>query len=434
MAQFPTQQVSALVNNMIKQVIGTEAFQQVSSQGIVAMGDLVLGDGKNTEAWMNSLPLRIGKTILVQRYYENELNDLELDDYTWGAIMQKIRVMAPDFIEDPSWTLTDGQTVDQYVVHKPTVLQKFYYARTPYVLPLSRPIYQLEDAFLSYEAMARFLSTVQTEVKNKLELGIESLARICIINFIAECQKTPGRVINLVGDYMAETGKTGVTAQNAYFDPDFLRYASTIMRYTSGLLQSMSYKYGDGTAMNFTPPRDQRMKVIRRFNMALQSEVEYNAFHRDLIALRNFKELNFWQNINNPTSIKVERASDGTSVELDNIVGLLYDRNALGTYRRSRRTLTTPVNALGAYYNTYWHMWQLWFNDMSENGVVFTLSTDPSPASDLTRELSMIRSRDQSAKAINQLIPKPPVRTEETKAEETKAEETKAEETKAEEK
>ena len=117
MAQFPTQQVSALVNNMIKQVIGTEAFQQVSSQGIVAMGDLVLGDGKNTEAWMNSLPLRIGKTILVQRYYENELNDLELDDYTWGAIMQKIRVMAPDFIEDPSWTLTDGQTVDQYVVH-----------------------------------------------------------------------------------------------------------------------------------------------------------------------------------------------------------------------------------------------------------------------------------------------------------------------------
>lgn len=414
MAAYPTQQVASMVNAMIQQIIGQDAFAQQSAQGLVAMGQTILDSTNYTEAFLNTLVLRIGKTILVNRYYENELNDLELEDFEWGAIVQKIRVMAPDFQEDPSWSLTDGQSVDQYTIHKPTVLQKFYYSRTPYMLPLTRWLYQMEEAFPNYEAMARFVSTVNQEVRNKLELGIESLARLCLINFMAECSKTPGRVINLVGDYMATTGETGVTADNALFNPNFLRYASTIIRYTSALFRSMSYEYGDGTAMNFTPGRDQRLKVITRFNMAMESEVEYNAFHRDLVSLRNFKEMNFWQSIKKPMSISVVRASDGVETEIDNIVGVLYDRNALGTYRRSQRALTSPVNAKGAYYNTFWHMWQMWINDMSENGVIFTLNSNPSPESDLTERLKTVNAQQSGVSEMNKLIPNAPKRTEGT--------------------
>ena len=70
----------------------------------------------------------------------------------------------------------------------------------------------------------------------------------------------------------------------------------------------------------------------------------------------------------------VERASDGAQVIKTHIVGVLYDRDALGMYKRDEDVMTTPVNARGLYYNTFYHQIELWFNDTSENFVYFTLN------------------------------------------------------------
>ena len=53
---------------------------------------------------------------------------------------------------------------------------------------------------------------------------------------------------------------------------------------------------------------------------------------------------------------------------------MIHDRDALGVYKIDEDVLTTPVNAAGAYYNTYWHEKQLRFIDLSENIVIFTLN------------------------------------------------------------
>ena len=68
---------------------------------------------------------------------------------------------------------------------------------------------------------------------------------------------------------------------------------------------------------------------------------------------------------------KVDGKTDKT---IENVVGILFDREGIGTFRQEEKVLTTPVNARGAYYNTFWHEKQMWFNDMSENAVIFTLN------------------------------------------------------------
>ncbi len=55
-------------------------------------------------------------------------------------------------------------------------------------------------------------------------------------------------------------------------------------------------------------------------------------------------------------------------------MGISYDREAMGTYKKKYRTSTTPVNSAGLYYNVYYHMITMYFNDLSENAVVFLLA------------------------------------------------------------
>ena len=43
-------------------------------------------------------------------------------------------------------------------------------------------------------------------------------------------------------------------------------------------------------------------------------------------------------------------------------------------YKRDEWASTTPVNSAGGYTNTYWHFKDMYFNDLSENAVMFYLA------------------------------------------------------------
>ena len=87
-----------------------------------------------------------------------------------------------------------------------------------------------------------------------------------------------------------------------------------------------------------------------------------------------YTTINFWQSAQTPGSVLVNRASDDTETTVENIVGILHDRDAMGLYKEEEDVLTTPVNARGMYYNTFWHLTRNYLNDLSENCVIFTLN------------------------------------------------------------
>jgi hypothetical protein len=136
----------------------------------------------------------------------------------------------------------------------------------------------------------------------------------------------------------------------------------------------MGTLFNDGSIETFTPREDQRLKVLASFERALETVVQYSAFNEEMVRLNAFSTLNFWQSAQDPSHIMVERASDGAQVIKTHIVGVLFDRDALGMYKKDEDVLTTPVNAKGMYYNTFYHQLELWFNDTSENFVYFTLN------------------------------------------------------------
>ena len=60
--------------------------------------------------------------------------------------------------------------------------------------------------------------------------------------------------------------------------------------------------------------------------------------------------------------------------QVNNVIGVIFDIEALGTYKSKEWTANTPLNAAGGYINYYWHLKDMYFNDLSENLVSFVIA------------------------------------------------------------
>ena len=368
-----TEQIYTLVNEVNAEAFGTNALTVVDTSSLISLGKTVLSSSTNTEAFLNTLAQRIGRTILRFRDYRNKLGDMVLNDFEYGAILQKIYVYMPKAEEDQSYDLVDGQSVDHYEVSKPQVDQKLFVTRTPYQFKITIQDEHLKEAFLTESAMGAFIGVVFGQVRNAIECSLENLARVTLATAIAETAGT-SRMIDLVTLYnsLYSGSLDAVTCQN---DPDFMRFAmSTINSYIDGI-QDMSTLYNDGSLETFTPKEDIRVKVIASFMRRLETVVEYAAFHDQFVRPdSDIVRINYWQSAQDPMDIKITRPSDSDSVSRGNVIALIHDRDAMGVYKIDERVATTPINAAGLYYNTYYHQKELRFIDLSENFLAFTLN------------------------------------------------------------
>lgn len=367
-----TNQIYTIVNSIVDQAIGDSGIVATDTQGLVSLGNVVLDSSTNTEAFLNTLAQRIGRTIYRFRVYNNKFTDMIVSDMEWGAILQKIRVEMPVAESDEMYGLTDGVAVDHYVVAKPKAHQKLFVTRTPYQFKITIQRETLKEAFLSAEAMGAFIALVFGEVHNAIELSLENLGRLTMCAAISET--TASQTINLVTDYNAETGSS-LTAATAMHTADFLRYAIYRINNVVDMMQDMSVLYCDGILPTFTNLENMRIKVLSKFQRRLETMVDYASFHEQFTKIdRQYTTVNFWQAEQDPDEIDIKKPSDGSAFTETNIVAVIHDRDAFGIYQIDETVLTTPINAAGAYYNQYWHEKQGRFVDTSENLVVFTLN------------------------------------------------------------
>lgn len=369
------EQIYTLVNEVNSEAFGSNALSVVDTSSLISLGNTVLSSSTNTEVFLNTLAQRIGRTILRFRDYRNKLGDMVLNDFEYGAILQKIKVKMPEAEADEAYGLIDGNSVDHYKVAKPDVDQKLFVTETPYQFHITIQRMTLKEAFLSEEAMGSFIGIVFGEVRNAIEVALENLGRVTLATAIAETAAT-SRFIELVSEYNTfYTPATPLTADTCTNNPDFMRYAMYRINSVMDGMQDMSILYNDGSFETFTPKEDMRLKVISSFMRKLETVVEYAAFHDQFVRPDiDVTTINYWQSALTPMDVKIKRPSDSDEVSRNNIVALLHDRDAMGVYKIDEEVLTTPVNAAGAYYNTYWHEKQLRFIDKSENFVCFTLN------------------------------------------------------------
>ena len=388
------EQEAAFLTELYKESTGQYPTLQVSNTSdFTTVGTTLIQGG--FDPIVGGLTQILDRTVWAMRVYNKKFQDLTVDEIRWGAVTRKINFIDLDLDSaDERLTLTDGQSIDPYVVKKPKVVQMNYYGATQYQDHITIFRDQLDSALRDAAEFGRFLSALMTNITNKHKQIEEAEARKMIINFItAKATADTSNAINVLQAYYDETGVTLTPAD--MFSPsnytEFTRWLSGFMETLTDKMSERSLKYHmnitGSEVMRFTDKENLRKyisaNVLNNIKSVSQS-VLYNDENVGNIA-EGAKKVTFWQNIDNPYSVSATPAYlntttgnidvAGSAVQVDNIIGILFDRDAMGMVKRSTWSGSSPFNPAGGYYNLYWHWTQQTWNSFDENFVLLYADT-----------------------------------------------------------
>lgn len=377
---------SAILNNIRKQVTGeTNTIAPVTTADFVSVATTVLQAGYDPV--LNAITQMVSRTIFSIRPYNRKFGGIKMDSEQWGAIVRKLSIADKDFDKDVCFELIDGQSEDMYVVNKPNLLQTNFYGQNVYEKNYTIFKDQLDNAFSGPAEFGRFMAMVVQNVSDMIEQAHESIARMTIGNFVGGKIAATNSVIHLLTEYASDTGVTltDITVYDPANFPDFCKWLFAKIATWTSLMTERSIEFQinvTGKEINRHTPYDmQKVYIYAPIMNALKARVLADTFHPEFIDYSDIESVNFWQNIEDPMSLDVVPSYmdvDGTIVtaaeqNIDNLVGVIFDRDALGFTTVNEWSATTPLNAKGGYWNTFHHFTERWYNDFTEKGIVLLL-------------------------------------------------------------
>lgn len=403
-------QIYELINSVSKEVLGKTDIVREDLTGIVDLGTEVFNQNA-VDNYVKSLVNHIGKVIFVNRPYAGKVPSVLMDAWEFGSVLEKISADVPEAEENDTWNLTDGQSYDQDVFHKPTVTAKFFNSKVTFEVPVSITERQVKESFSNAAQLNGFISMIYAAVEKSMTIKADALIMRTINNMIAEtvladaqafgataegdmagadlASASTARCVNLLklynDKYFPATPAQGggeptpnpdaLTAAKAITDPDFIRFASYIMGTYADRLQSISTVFNVGGKERFTPKDMLHVVLLSDFAKAAQTYLYSDTFNRGDVLLPQAETVPFWQGSGqnyefaSTGNINIKE-SGGKAVEISGVLGVMFDRDALGVCNLDRR-VTTNYNAKAEFFNNYYKFDAGYFNDTNENFVVF---------------------------------------------------------------
>lgn len=384
-------QIYELINTVSGEVLGKTDIVKEDLTGIVDMGNEVFNQNA-VDNYVKSLVNHIGKVVFVNRPYSGKVPSVLMDAWEFGSVLEKISADIPVAEENDTWNLTDGQEYKQDVFHKPKVSAKFFNSKVTFEVPVSITERQVRESFSSPEQLNGFLSMIYSAVEKSLTIKTDALIMRTINNMIAETLKadaasfkTTGtadyssastvRCVNLLKLYKDKTGAT-ITADKAITTPDFIRFAAYIMGLYSDRLQTISTLFNVGGKERFTPKDVLHTVLLSDFAAAAKTYLYADTYHNDNVLLPQAETVASWQatgkdySFANVSKIDVTPSSGDGEINISGVLGVMFDRDALGVTNLDRR-VTTNYNAKAEFFNNYYKFDAGYFNDTNENFVVF---------------------------------------------------------------
>lgn len=379
-------QCATLLAAINKQATGQNALTPTNANEFVSVAQTTLATGYDTV--INSISQVLSRTVFSIRPYTRKFKGLHMDNIRFGNHVRKLQVADKDAENDNRITLEDGKSVDMQKVNKPVVLQTNFYGANVYQRSVTLFKDQLDVAFSSPEEFGRFVAMVLQNVSDLIEQDHENCARLTISNFIGGKIATNNNIVHLVTEYNAEAG-VELTSQSVKkpenFVP-FMKWAMARIKTVSDLMTERTTYFHtniDGKPISRHTPKDmQKLYLYAGDINNMESSVLSSVFHDSYLKTVDFETVNFWQSVEEPTSISVKPVymkADGTletaadNVVNNNVFGVLFDTEAMGVTTVNTWSASAPFNASGGYTNTFWHFTDRYYNDFTENGVVFLM-------------------------------------------------------------
>lgn len=378
------EQVYTLVNTATQEALGETGIVSEDLSNVVDIGTEVFNQNA-VDNYVRALVNHIGKVIFVNRPYSGNVPSVLMDGWEYGSVLEKITADLPEAYENETWELEDGESYDPNIFYKPSVSAKFFNKKVTFEVPMSFTQRQVKESFSNAEQLNGFTSMLYNAVDKSMTVKMDSLIMRTINNMIGETiysdyagaalsSKSGVKAINLLYLYNQRYSEN-LTAANAITDPDFIRFAAYEMGVVASRLTKISSLYNVGGKDRFTPPDLMHVVMLSDFRKAANVYLQSDVFHDEFTELPRSEEVPFWQGsgqgygFSDITNVKIT-TSGGHSIDAGGILGVMFDRDALGVTNLDRR-VTTNFNPKAEFFNNWYKFDAGYFNDLNENFVVF---------------------------------------------------------------
>ena len=379
-------QIYTLVNDITNELLGSSIVKEDLSN-VVDVGNAVFNANK-VDNYVRSLVNHIGRVVFVDRAYSGSVPSVLMDSWEFGSVLEKISCDLPTATENGSWDLVNGQTYNPNVFYKPSVSVKFYNSKTTFEIPMSFTEMQIKESFSNAEQLNGFLTMLYNSVEKSMTIKLDGLIMRTINNMIGETihHEIPDSVnypttstikaVNLLKLYN-DKHEPAITADKCLDNPDFIRYATYIISVYGERITKISSLFNIGGKDRFTPKDVLRCVLLADFKKASEVFLKSDLYNEQYATLPESDLVPYWQgsgpnyDFNDITKIHIQLASDNiTEIQMTGILGVMFDRDALGVTNLNRR-VTTNYNPKEEFYTNFYKFDAGYFNDMNENFVVF---------------------------------------------------------------
>lgn len=411
-----------IMNLLVTEATGQNAtIQAVDASTFVSAGETVLATG--TENVLNALSRVIGRTMVAARPYNAKLS--LINTINSGVFSERIRKISfysrnaqasGDFntnlytqhgagLDNGTNRIVNGSIspvggLPNMWQQNPAVPLELNFSGHD-VWDVSNTVYenQLQMAFRDESSFAQFVGGIMTELENDMESRKEAFNRLAILNHIAgvvDLNQT-GSVIDLKAGFNTKFGTNYTSAQllSTYL-ADFLKYFVSVYKVTSDMMTERTARYHwspaktvngvSYTLLRHTPKDRQRALLYAPLFTDAEAQVMSGIFNPQYLDVGQYEKVMYWQNSNDPSAIDVVPAipntadptsqKAGSRVQLDNVIGMIYDVDGLMIDYQLDSASSTPLESRKMYRNVWYHVSKNIVSDLTENAAVFILGND----------------------------------------------------------
>lgn len=413
-----------IMTALVRQATGQEQLTVTDMSSFVSAGETVLATGM--ENVYNALGIVIGRTIVAVRPYKARLQLIQAmstDCYT--SRLRKISFYSRNpehsgmFNTDLYTNLKDGFTNGQnpnaggtsqslksmWEQKQGMPFEMNFAGSTVWDECMTMYEEQIRAAFRTPDELARFVAGILTEHGNDIESQKEAFNRMTLLSRIGACYQY-GEVlgsaidsaINLTSRYNARfnTSWTSEELRGEHLK-EFLAFFVAFVKELSDHMTERSVRYHvpmtktvDGenySILRHTPYDKQKFYLYEPLFVEASANVLPEIFRPEFLDIgKQYEKVNFWQandtDVNRPkVSIKVpyydtvsgtQKSTD--TIELDYVVGLICDTDAMMTDYQLESAASTPLEARKMYRNTWLHMSKNAINDPTENAILLYMA------------------------------------------------------------
>lgn len=378
---------ATILNDIVAQATGKTGITAVSTADFVSVANTAMEI--STDQLLGAISQTLSRTIFSIRPYSRKFKGLYMDSLRFGNHTRKLNITDSDWNKDERYDLTDGRSIDDQIVKKPVVLQTNFYGQNIFSRQITIFKDQLNTALSSEDEFQRFITMVMTNASDQIEQAHESTARMTLANFIGgKVKGDTANVIHLVTKYndVAGTTLTSDTVKQPENFVPFMKWATGYIKTVSDWMTERTQKFHINVTgkeiSRHTPYNKQKLYLYSEELNNIDATVMSSIFNDSYLKMADHEKVGFWQNIDTPDGIHVKASymnasgnvvSDSEGTATSNIFGVLFDEEAVGVTTYGEWSAPSPFNARGGYSNIFWHFNDRYYNDFTENGVVFLL-------------------------------------------------------------